>query len=110
MGQAVLGVGRARPLTSGSGTPTAQVVDGTVVVASVPRAYFRDACTAANQVVVDIHGAAVITPVLITQGAGGPVLVGLLNYGATTDAGPVVYSRLADYAGWIMANSGVDLG
>jgi len=110
VGQAVLGVGRARPLTSGSGTPAAQVVDGTVVAASVAKGHFGDAWTVASQVVVDIHGAAMLTPALISSGAGGPGLVGLFNYGATTDAGPVVYSRLVDYADWIQANSGVLLG
>lgn len=91
-------------------SPTPQVVDGTVVDASVAEACFGAGCVLTQQVVVDIHGADISTAALITRGAAGAKLLGFLNYGANAVGGPMVYLNIADYADWIMFNSGVGLG
>lgn len=83
-----MGVDRAMSPESGKVTTTVQVVDGTVVTASAAKGYFWDGATVANQVVVDIHRAAMLTTALISRGAGGPALVGLPNYGSFNKAGP----------------------
>jgi hypothetical protein len=109
VGQAVSCVGRGLSITSSRMTPTPQVVDGTVVDASVAEACFGAGYVLTNQVVVDIHGADMSTAALITRGAAGAELLGFLNYGANAVGGPMVYHNLADYADWINMNSGVGL-
>ncbi|MEX8521054.1 MAG: trypsin-like serine protease [Leptothrix sp. (in: b-proteobacteria)] len=109
VGQAVSCVGRGLSITAHKLTPTPQVVGATVAAASVAAAYFGAGCVLTQQVVVDIHGADIHTAALITRSAGGTELMGLFNYGANAVGGPEVYLSIADYADWIMCNSGVGL-